>query len=83
MTTFVIIQHNKTGKKFLAKPYWLDPFSKWTIFCEYKEKKESKFKEWGLGFNEYRYDVKVIGEFKTEKVLVDSKNHLTFVKQIE
>jgi len=78
MTTFAIIQHNETGDKFLAKPYWLDPSLKWTLFAEYKENEEPIFKEWGLGMNEYRSEVKIIGKFQTEKVSVSSENHLTF-----
>ena len=77
MTTFVIIEIKKTGDKFLAKPYWLDPSSKWTLFCKYKDNTEPKFTEWGLKLNEYRSDV-VIGKFETEKVSVDKVNHLIF-----
>jgi len=78
METFAIIEHNETSEKFLAKPYWLDPSLKWTLFCRYEENEEPKFTEWGLGFNEYRSEVKIIGKFQTEKVSVSSENHLTF-----
>jgi len=77
---FTIIEHIETGDKYLARPYWLDPFSKWTLFAEYKDNKEPTFTEWGLGFNEYRDNVKIIGHFETEKVSVNQENHLTFIQ---
>ena len=77
-TIFTIIEHKETGEKWLAKPYWLDPSSKWTLFADYKENEEPIFTEWGLGMNEYRSEVKIIAKFETDKVLVSRENHLTF-----
>ena len=67
-TTFTIIEHKETGEKWLAKPYWLDPSSKWTLFADYEENKEPVFTEWGLGMNEYRSEVKIIGKFETDNL---------------
>jgi len=77
-TTFAIIEHKETSEKYLAKPYWLDPSDKWTLFAVYEENKEPVFTEWGLGMNEYRSEVKIIGKFETDEVMIDSRNHLTF-----
>jgi hypothetical protein len=78
MTTFTIIEHKETGEKWLAKAYWLDPSSKWTLFADYEENKEPVFTEWGLGMNEYRSEVKIVGKFETNQVIVDSRNNLKF-----
>ena len=75
---FAIIKHKETGEKFLAKPYWLDPSNKWTLFAKYQDNKEPIFTEWGLGMNEYRSEVENIGKFETDKVSVSRENHLTF-----
>lgn len=74
---FTIIQHKETGEKWLAKPYWLDPSDKWTLFAEYKENEEPDFTEWGSS-NEYRCNVKIVGQYETSKVSVNEKNYLTF-----
>lgn len=78
MTTFTIIEHKETGEKWLAKPYWIDPSRKWTLFADYEENKEPFFTESGLGMNEYRSEVKIIGKFETNKVSVSRENRLTF-----
>jgi hypothetical protein len=77
MTRFIIIEHKKTGEKWLAKPYWLDPASIWVLFAGYKENKEPVFTEEGLGTTEYRSEVKIVGEYETDKVSVNSRNYLT------
>lgn len=77
-TIFKIIEVKETGETFLAKPYWLDPSNKWALFAEYKECKEPVFKESGLGMIMYRSEIKIIGEYKTEKVSVNDRNYLTF-----
>ena len=66
-TNFNIIEIIETGEKFLAKPYWLDPSTKFTLFCKYTDGKEPKFKKWSIS-NEYRADVKIIGNYKTDKI---------------
>lgn len=78
MTTFTIIEYKETGEKWLAKPYWLDPSSKWALFANYKENQEPIFTELGLGMNEYRSEVKMVGKFETNQVIVDSRNNLKF-----
>lgn len=75
---FAIIEHKETGEKWLAKPYWLDPSKKWTLFANYEVGKEPVFSEWGLGMNEYRSTVKNIGRFETDKVTVSRDGHVTF-----
>lgn len=78
MTKFAIIEYKENGMKYLAKPYWLDPSQKWHLFAEYKKDIEPVFTEKGLGMNEYRDEVKVIGSYETDKVAVDHQNNLTF-----
>lgn len=75
---FTIIEHKETKQKWLAKPYWLNPSEKWTLYADYKENEEPIFTEWGLGMNEYRSEVKIVGKYETDKVSVDNENHLSF-----
>jgi hypothetical protein len=82
MTTFTIIEHKETGEKWLSQPYWLDPSSKWTLFANYEENKEPVFTEFGLGMNEYRSEVKIIGRFEADKVSVSRENHYHNGKQL-
>ena len=77
-TTFKIVELIETGEKFLAKPYWLDPSSKWTLFAEYKENEEPKFGKWALN-NEYRTDVKIIGNFETDKIIFSWENGIEYI----
>ena len=77
-TNFKIVELLATGKKYLAKPYFLDPSSKHTLFCEYKENKEPKFKKWGLN-NEYNEDLKIIGDYETDKIIFSWRYGIEYV----
>lgn len=67
MIKFKIVELIVTGEVFLAKPYFLDPGSKHTLFCKYTKDKEPIFEQWGLN-NEYNEDLKIIGEYETDKI---------------
>lgn len=75
---FKIVELIETGEKFLAKPYWLDPSSKHTLFCEYVEGKEPTFEQWGI-MNEYNEDLKTIGYFETDKIYFSWQNGISYI----
>lgn len=78
-TNFKIVELIETGETFLAKPYFLDPSSKQTLFCEYKEGKEPKFEQWGLN-NEYNEDLKIIGNYETDKIIFSWQNGISYIE---
>jgi len=80
-TTFKIVELIETGEKFLAKPSWFDPSSKWTLFAEYKENEEPIFGQWGIN-NEYRSDVKIVGNYETDKINFSWENGIEYIESV-
>jgi len=78
-TNFKIVELIETGETFLAKPYFLDPSSKHTLFCKYSENEEPKFEQWGLN-NEYNEDLKIIGNYETDKINFSWQNGISYAK---
>lgn len=76
---FKIVKVLETGKIFLAKPYFLEASSKHTLFCEYKEDRIPKFKQWGLR-NEYNTDLEIIGNYEADKISFSWRNGIKYIK---
>lgn len=77
---FKIVEIIETGTKYLAKPYWLDPSAKYSLFAKYTEGEEPVFEKWALN-NEYKEDVKVVGDYATDKIHFSWENGIEYIKQ--
>jgi hypothetical protein len=75
---FLIIESIETKEQFLAKPYFLEANSKYSLFCKYKDGKEPKFERWSLR-NEYKENFNVIGNYSTSSIVFSWRNGIEYI----